>query len=183
MLKKRKVTITDHKMPNGTYCISMYNVAFYPNIINKIIQFIKEYTVGMELYFGLYRTDGIYLSNDEMLRYSLEIPEFFRNHGEYHLMNKLGLLACRANSHDLYEILDKIFFYYLDTIIFVPKIDWNTFINSYKNYMSGVTKEYIVNGYTDILFAYTDSGDFSVLFDPQKYDPKLMYQKMNDIVE
>ena len=78
-------------------------------------------------------------------------------------------------------MIERIFHYYLNTIVFSPKVDWDTFVRSYSDYMNIVIDDYVLNEYTDFLFSYVDSGDFSVTFNPKLYDPKVIWkQKCHD---
>lgn len=85
-------------------------------------------------------------------------------------------------SDGTYEMLPKIFHYYLETIYFCPKIDWSTFAESYIDYMKHSTKDFVLNGFTDFLFAYVDSGDFSIEFDKNRYDKDLIYRDIQNIL-
>ena len=39
-----------------------------------------------------------------------------------------------------------------------------------------------MNGFTDFLFAYVDSGDFSISFDPNLHDPEVIYKEIKRIL-
>ena len=81
-----------------------------------------------------------------------------------------------------YDVLPNIFHYYLETIFFCPKIDWETFKQSYCDYMKHGARNYVQNGYADFLFAYTDSGDFSISFDPQENDPQALSDEIRRVI-
>lgn len=122
-----------------------------------------------------------------MSKYSFEISNYYKYFGEYCQIeknhNKHELAACHVpNDSNFYEIIDKIFHYYLETILFCPKISWNVFLHSYKDYMKFGVKDYILNGYTDILFSYVDSGDFSISFNSEIYDPQVMREQFNRLM-
>ena len=193
MLKNR-FCINESEDSNG-YTIYFSCLGLNNDCYIKIKDVIKHFVPGDELFFGHYRTDGINLSNEEFLRYGLEIPEYFRSNGKYEKIIKgnekkflflrsmpLELtVSCAPVNDETYSMLDKIFHYYLETIVFCPKIDWETFVNEYGNYMSNAAKDYVAKGYTDFLFSYFDSGDFSITFDPKVHDPHSIKNEVFDI--
>lgn len=171
--------------PDKSYDIILDNVGYNQDVLPKINEIIRHYTSGKELFFGHYKYDGFHISNREFKQYGLEIHNYFQTSGEYYQMTvpvfKNGkiinlpcdLTVCRAPNNDkTYQILDKVFNYFLETVVFSPKITWETFIDSYMNYMNIRVSSYIKNNYTDFLFSYIDSGDFSVTFDPLKHNPE-----------
>ena len=56
------------------------------------------------------------------------------------------------------------------------------FIESYKNYTNISVKDYVMNGYTDFLFSHTDSGDFSITFNPNLYDVLKVREQVLNII-
>lgn len=66
--------------------------------------------------------------------------------------------------------------YYLETVFFVPKIEFDEFEGIFKKYMKEATIHYLSGGYTDMYFTYCDSESFSIHFDPEKYDAKTIYK-------
>ena len=176
---------------NGSCSIWINNARFCPNIYCKII---KEFAVGKELYFGHYKKDGVNISNNLFKQYGIDIASFFTTYGLYNPIEeqylKKGktytrqeLTVCSAPNDEItYRMFEKIFHYYLETILFCPQIKWNTFVNSYSNYMNIVTNDYVLNGYTDFLFSYVDSGDFYITFNPSKYNIKVIENHISKII-
>ena len=123
-----------------------------------------------------------------------EIPAYFKKCGQYlpiveNVMKRRKIcsrqeltVCCAPNSEETYKMIERIFHYYLNTIVFSPKVDWDTFVRSYSDYMNIVTDDYVLNEYTDFLFSYVDSGDFSVTFNPKLYDPKVIWKQINTII-
>lgn len=191
-MKNQYMTINEFKNPNGSYKIVINNIRLHNEMQKQIYFIIEQFATGPELFFGHYKKDGVYLSNEEMEKYSIEIPEFFNSFGTYHQIEQTckknkkieriynDLIVCRApNNIKLYKMLNKIFDYYLETVFFCPKVKWDAFVDSYANYMHNVTDDYVLNGYADFLFAYVDSGDFSISFDPRKHDPVAVRNQIN----
>lgn len=178
-----KVTIEEFSYPNGSYTITISNAR---SCMKKIHSYMKYFFNGQELFLGHYKKDGFNLSNAEIKKYETEIPEYFKSNGrfyQYEYKNRLGELTVCSIRFDsnVFDVLDKVFDYYLETIIFSPQIDWETFKYSFKYYMKHSARDYVLNGYTDFLFSYTDSGDFSVSFNPIKNSPETVRKKINSI--
>ena len=189
---KRLMTISEYKYSDGSYNIVLNNIGHYPNLMKKISDVIQKFATGDELFFGHYRIDGMHLSREDMHKYSLEIPAFFKTYGafysfcipsQYKKYRANELVICRApNEQKTYQMLCPLFNYYLETIVFSPKIDWMTFMNSYRDYAKNGSRNYVVNGYTDFLFAYVDSGDFIVSFNPLLYNSELIRGSIEDLI-
>jgi len=192
---------------NGTCIIEMNNSIIKKGLIIKSVRYnkandpmpcfievIQHFTKGREFFFGHYRTDGINLTGEEWEKYGKEIPEYFQANGRYDSLvmtvEKRGktkevgeLIVGSAPVNDsIYEMLPKIFHYYLETIFFCPKIDWKTFAQEYRGYMKHGASDFISKGYTDFLFAYVDSGDFSISFNPNVYEVDSVCEEINRIL-
>jgi len=181
--------------PDGSYEISLNSIGLNKKTIEYCNSITKYFTKGDEFFFGFFRTDGINLSNEEWEKINKEIPEHFKAHGRYEPiiqtiqkkhkkiivegMMKVGSLPV---NDETYEMLPKLFHYHLETIYFCPKIDWKTFGKVYCNYMKEGANGYIMNGFTDFLFSYVDSGDFAVTFDPNTYDKDAVYREIKRII-
>lgn len=193
-MTKHKITISTTTNPNGSCSIWINNAGLYPNIFNIIARIVNEITDGDELYFGHYKKDGINISNSMFKQYGMDILSFFKTYGQYYpivetylkkkkVCTRQELTVCSApNNKATYKIFEKIFHYYLETIVFSPKIDWNTFVDSYSDYMNIVTNDYVLNGYTDFMFSYVDSGDFSITFNPKQHDSKAVQERIYKII-
>lgn len=193
---KYRLKITESDDSNG-YTIYFACLGLDNDYYSKIKNIIKHFVTGKEIFFGHYRTDGMNISKENFLKYALEIPKYFKSNGKYEKIIKgeekrflfitfppLELTVCNAPVNDeTYKIMDKIFHYYLETTVFCPKIDWETFVNEYSNYMTNGARDYVVKGYTDFLFAYFDSGDFSITFDSKVHDPQSVKNDVFKILE
>lgn len=188
------IKLAVHSNIDGLCGIHLDNIGLRPETMKKCVRIIKHFTKCRELFFGHYRTDGINLKNEQWLKYEKEIPEYFKKNGRYESLNLniqkkkkikqfsgyLTVASSLAND-ELYEILPNVFHYYLETICFCPKIDWITFIESYRHYMKHGANEYVLNGFTDFLFSYTDSGDFSISFN-QRMNKECILQDIQRIL-
>lgn len=196
LLKKRCCEIkSGYCVDNTTFRVTIHNAVLQEKCFAKINEIIKNFVQGNEMLFGFYRTDGLNLTKDEWKKCDKEIPLFFKENGEYKdivekVIDRKGsekeysgyLVAAKAQVNEqLYENLQWILQYYLETAFFVPKISFTEFETIFSNYMKKSTKDYISNGYTDFLFSYFDSGSFSVTFDPKKYDIKYVCEKVENI--
>lgn len=183
---KRNATISGLRNPNRSYSFTINNVELSETNISSLIKIVSALTPREELFLGFYKSDGFYLSKSEHRKYKKEIFEFFKNNGNYTelierqsehislLKSDRELIGCKIsvdiNTNSFSDIFKKICLSYLETIIFCPNIDWDEFIQSYKNYTSINVTDYVIKGYTDFLFSYTDSSDFSITFNPNLYD-------------
>lgn len=176
-VKKGKISFHEYRDTSGAYCIRIDNAMLCPDAMEKIKEIIRYFAGGPELFFGHYRQDGMYLSKNEFLQYSREIPVYFSSRGRYAQIDSYLTVCCAPNDTETLEMLQKVFPYYLETTVFCPKVDWETFTASYGNYMDHGTKDYAVNGFTDLTFSYVDSGDFVICFDPKVYDPEAVREQ------
>jgi len=135
------------------------------------------------------------LTSQEWEKYGQKIPEHFQSKGTYEplvetidnkgkLKTYCGYLTAGSLpvNEETYELIPWIFHYYLETTFFCPKIEWETFSQSYNNYMKHGACGYIKNGYADFLFTYADSGDFSVEFNPNLFDENDVNQEIEKIL-
>ena len=49
--------------------------------------------------------------------------------------------------------------------------------------MSNESRDYVAKRYTDFLFAYFDSGNFSITFDSENHDPETIKNEIFEILE
>lgn len=193
-MKKHKINMNEIHKPKGICSIWIDNIRLCEDHFQKISDIIRCFSSGSELYFCLYKKDGMYLSKKQEQLYGKEILSFFRNNGkiypifennsakEYNIYAQ-ELFFCSASNNDAtYEIIEKVCPYFLENIIFSPKVDWRTFINMYTEYIQVGADEYLIKNYTDFLFSYVDSGDLSISFNARKYNSKLIRQRINEIM-
>ena len=81
----------------------------------------------------------------------------------------LSVAKCELNDR-VYARIPAIFDYYLETTLFVPRVNWETFQQFHAGYQEHRLEDMILNHFADLLFCYADSVDFSVCFDPQAHD-------------
>ena len=98
------------------------------------------------------------------------------------LNNYLSVAKTKLNA-SFYEVLPYVFDYYLDIVLFNPKIDWVTFVNYHFQYMDHNHARYIISDFTEFLFSYFDSSDFSVSFNSVNYFSEDVYGKISEIMD
>ena len=180
------LSLNKHIDASGVCIITLDNVASHPQIIERII---RCFALGEEVFLGHYRQDGFNLTNNQMKELKEKIPRYFSQYGDYQIVDKTPkkrkrkyLVTCRCpNDERFYKMLKDILAYYWQTVIFCPLIDWSSFVSLYQNYMSVPLKTYIQNGYTDFLFFYTDSGDFSIMFDSRRNSIDSIFEQINSL--
>ncbi len=194
-MNNKRINIDIFELSRGICTICITNIGMLPDKIQKCIYITKHFTKGNEFFFGHYRTDGINLTNKERAEYGKEISEYFVKNGKYEPIPiyvekrkrlkrledyiTVGFLPV---SDGMYELLPKLFRYYLETIYFCPKVEWGVFVESFRNYIQHGTKDYVVNGFTDFLFTYGDSGDFSISFNRDIVNKDIVYQDIKKIL-
>lgn len=191
MKKRGTITIRIDFSQSNVSIINIDNIGLKPENMERCVDIIKRFAKGNTLFFGFYRTDGNNLTNQEWEKCEKEIPEFFQTHGIYKpLVETIGeniysgyLTAGSLPLDDeTYKIIPWIFHFYLETTLFCPKINWETFVQTYSNYMKNEIDNYIINDYSDFIFTYSDSGDFSIIFNPNLHDINVVYQEILEIL-
>ena len=130
---------------------------------------LKDFFESEELFFGFYRTDGLNITSKRTEDLKEEISNFFSKYGVIECLDDyLSVAKIKAND-GVWSFLPFVLDYYLDTVLFSPKISWEVFIRYYSEYLKHRVDELINNDFADLLFFYFDSGDFSICFDPAKY--------------
>lgn len=181
-MKKRKITINEYKNCRGSYTIVINNIRFDKNCFDMIEKMIRHFTNSQDVFWGFYRTDGINLTFEQCEEYQKEILNFFQSYGEIEKLSDYLTVAKTKVNEDVWKIVPFVCDYYLDTILFNSKVDWETFKKYYFEYIIHYNDDYIINDYAEFLFSYFDSGDFSICFDPQKYDPKAVLYTIKKII-
>ncbi|MCI8611405.1 MAG: hypothetical protein HFE66_05750 [Clostridiales bacterium] len=177
---------------DGCCSICVDGIGINNKNLEPCLEIIKSFTLGDTFFLGFFRSDGINLTKEERLKYSKEIPEYFRTYGKYldikipNKRNKTieGMLqaAMAPVNASTFHIIPKVFHYYLETILFCPKIPWEEFVAYHSKFMDNGALGYVTQGYTDFLFSYGDSGDFRIQFNPAVYDRLTMYNRICQIV-
>ena len=71
------------------------------------------------------------------------------------------LSVARSELNDrAYARIPAIFDYYLETTLFVPRVDWETFQQFHAGYQGHRLEDIILNHFADLLFCYADAGIF-----------------------
>jgi len=148
--------------------------------VDNCIDSIKRFIDKEEFYFVLYRIDGINLKVKESKQYEIDIGEYlrkleyleiFKNYNSKSLANGiLHAVGKMKTTNDTYQILPKMFDYYLDTVIFKPKIPYKEFSDKVMTNSMKSLSYYIEEGISDIGFAHVDSGDFMICFNKEVYN-------------
>ena len=171
-MKKKQITIKEYKNIPGTHTIIIRNARYQENFFDIIEKLINYFLIDKEIFFGFNRIDGINLTQEQEKKLEKEIPIFFKKNGDIQKLNEY-LTVARINSNNYnYNFIPSIFDYYLDTIMFNPNIDWESFKQYHLNYQEHTLEDIIINHFSEMLFYYFDSGDLQICFNPQIYNPK-----------
>ena len=180
-MKKRQMKIEEYENASGVCTIMISNARFQKNFSSCVQKVIKPFLKEGELFFGFYREDGVNLTFNRHKGLKSVIPAFFQAHGELRKLNEY-LSVARIDSdvcHD--QLLLSIFDYYLETVLFHPKVDWDAFLQYHADYLKHRYEDLILNHFADILFFYFDSGDLSVCFDPEIYDVQEIKNRITEV--
>lgn len=170
-MKKRQLTIEEYKNIAGVHTIIINNARYQKNFQHTVEKLIKTFSFETEVFFGFCRTDGMNLSSVQQKKLKKEIPALFRENGDYQSLSEyLTVAKIKLNDYNC-SYVPLIFDYYLETVMFTPKVDWEIFKQYHSAYQEHRFEEIILNHFADILFYYYDSGDFLVCFDPETYSP------------
>ncbi len=185
---------TSYCTNKSLYCVEIDNLSLDKYCFDKLNDTIKFFLEDGDVFFGFYRTDGLYLTTDEFKKYSIDIPRYFAENGEYReiaeeistrkkkkLYRGFLTVARTVSDKKLFDELQWIFKYYLETTFFSPKISFDKFADIHSNYMHQSVNTYLLNGYTDFLFSFYDSNCFSVMFDPKKQNVDLVCDTITNI--
>lgn len=181
-MKKRKMAIEEYKNPLGTYTITVYNARYqkcFHNSIEKVFNHFLE--VGDELFWGFYRTDGVNLTLKRQKELKNEIFSLFQTYGEIQNLNEYLSSAKSCINDHIYNFIPSIFDYYFETTLFNPKVNWETFKEFYSDYQKHRVDDIILNHFADVLFRYFDSGDFSICFNSEIYNPKKVRKMIDEV--
>lgn len=181
-MPKNKMFISEYEFSGKVHEIILENVRFDKNGFAIIEKIIKHFANNEELFLGFYRTDGININRKQIKEYKNIIQNFFDFNGEIVNLNNYLLVAKTKLNDSFYEVLPYVIDYYLDIVFFNPKINWETFVNYHFQYMEHGHAGYIINDFTEFLFSYFDSGDFSVSFNSEKYFPEDVDEKIREIM-
>lgn len=171
-LKKRQLTIEEYKNKSGAHTIIINNARYQKDFPIFIEKMINQFLLDEEVFFGFFRTDGVNLTSEQQRRLKNEIPEFFQKNGDIENLSEYLTVARIDSNKHCYSIIPSIFDYYLETMMFNPKVDWETFKQYHSDYQEHRFDDIILNHFAEILFCYFDSGDFLICFNPQMYNPR-----------
>ena len=180
-MKKRQVALKAYNHPLGVCTLTVENARCLDAYPERIERILRAFLDGRELFFGFYRTDGMHLSPQRQRELETEIPAFFREPGEMRRISEYLSVARSELNDRVYARIPEIFDYYLETTLFVPRMNWETFQQFHADYQEHRLEDMILDHFADLLFCYADSGDFSVCFDPQAHDRekvRLVLQKV-----
>ena len=164
-MKKRQMTIVEYEKTTGVHTILINNARYQKGFLNVVEKFC--------------RTDGVNLTLKQQKRLENEIPAFFQKNGDFQNLSEYLTAAKIKLNNDVSDYIALIFDYYLETVMFSPKIDWENFKQYYSEYQEHRVDEIILNHFAEILFYYFDSGDLMICFNPQVYSS----QEVRSMVE
>ena len=156
------MTIEECKTAPHSYTIIINNARYQKDFCNNIENILNHFLLD---------EDGINLSLLQQKNLKSKIPAFFKENGDMQNLNEyLTIAKIDSNNRD-YSLIPSLFDYYLETIMFNSKVDWDTFKQYHCNYQEHRFDDIILNHFAEIMFCYFDSGDFLICFNPQVYNP------------
>lgn len=180
-MKKRQITIEEYENPLGAHIITINNARYQKCFITSIEKIFKSFLIEEELFFGFYRTDGVNLTSKRQKELKNEISEFFQKYGDIQNLNEYLSVAKIKLKDLIYNFIPPIFDYYLETTLFNPKVNWETFKQYYSNYQNHRLDDMILNHFSEVIFCYSDSGDFSICFNPEVYNHREVRNMIDEV--
>lgn len=171
-LKNRQITIEDYKNTSDVHTIIVNNARYKKGFSEIIEKVIRVFLVNEEVFFGFCRTDGMNLKVEQQNMLKNEIPAIINKNGEMEILSDFLTVARVKSYDDVRSFIPLIFDYYLETMLFNPKVDWSVFKQYHYNYQKHRIADIILSDFAEILFYYFDSGDFLVCFNSRLYNPK-----------
>ncbi len=126
---------TSYCTNKSLYCVEIDNLSLDKYCFDKLNDTIKFFLEDGDVFFGFYRTDGLYLTTDEFKKYSIDIPRYFAENGEYReiaeeistrkkkkLYRGFLTVARTVSDKKLFDELQWIFKYYLETTFFLRRL-------------------------------------------------------------
>lgn len=172
------MNIEEYKNTSGVYTIIINNARYQKNFFNAIEKIINVFFIEREVFFGFCRTDGVNLTLEQQKKLENEIPAFFKKNGDMQNISEYLTVARIESNNYSYNFIPLIFDYYLETIMFNPKVEWEIFKQYHSNYQEHRFEDIILNHFAEVLFYYFDSGDFLICFNSQKYNPREVRSKI-----
>ena len=178
-----KMFIREYEHSNNSYEIRIDNIRLETQCFLVIEKIVQKFLNKRELFFGFYRVDGINIPHRHFKLYKNMIKDFFSQYGELKEMNEYLSIAKVKSCDLLPKILPFVFDYYLEIILFNPKINWNHYATYYLNFIEHTNADYIINDYAEFLFSYSDSSDFSVYFNQKKHSKENIKRIIIEVIQ
>ena len=185
--KKEKI-IQIAQCKDGTCAFEIDCLKLYSVELENCVRLIDDFSDGEILYFGFFREGSVSLK--EQLPFLKIIPDYFQSNGLYHkIFKNVGnknlnylTVAQAKKSIKLFELMPYILLYAENTTVFSPKISFQVFEKTYSNYMKTGTSGFIKNDFSDFIFDCSDTGNFSMSFNPEKNNIYDLYEKTKNVI-
>lgn len=153
-------------------------------MLMKIVDLVKKFCDGKNVYFTIYRVDGIHPEyQNDIEKYLNTLENFDVLSENKYLKFPRNLLSANGQFNqleDVINILPLIADYFLETTVFPSKLKYEDLLSLDKDRIMRGPGYYIKKGFSDILFAFADSDDFLVCFNKEKYDEQ---EIINNIIK
>lgn len=181
-MKKKQIIIRECADKFNAYIITFENARCLNNFRFIIEQLIKTFLTDETVFFGFYRTDGMNLSAKRERELRSEIPEFFRKNGDIQKINPHLTVARIYSLKEIYDVIVDILDYHLSTVILKPKKEWEAFGKYHSEFLNHGISDIINDSYADVLLFYSDSGDLSVCFNRDLYNPSKTVNQIKSLI-
>ncbi len=181
-MKNIQPTVAECENLSGVYTVTINNIRRHKHYARIVGEILHHFLTDGELFFSLFRTDGLNITSAQEKELQRQIPQFFKENGSFIRINEYLSTATAAISDRVYDFIPSIFDYYLETTVFKPKLSIREFGAYCSDYLNHSLCDIILKDFADILFFYFDSGDFSICFNPQKCAPTEVRNTINGIL-
>ncbi len=158
--------------------ITISNARFVSNAYNCIVTLLTNYLLDEKIFFSFYREDCINITRKQKEICLIKIHDFFESNGALIKQNNYLTVATAVANTNFLDIVLDLFDCHLETLMFIPKVNFKVFEEYNREYLKHTFKDYISSGITDLLFCYTDSSDLSICFDRNTIE----YNKINTLI-
>lgn len=151
-MKSVQPTIDECGSSSGVYTVTVNNIRRHKRYARIVGEILRHFLTDGELFFSLFRTDGLNITSAQEKESQRQIPQFFKENGSLIQINEYLSIATAAISNGVYDFIPSIFDYYLETTVFKPKLSIREFGAYCSDYLNHNLCDIILKDFADISF-------------------------------
>lgn len=150
--------------------------------VNKLLMVLEKLTRGDKYYFEFRREDDDFLTDEEIIKYRYEIPEFLQSNGKYEIKGftderRFDSVGCLPIDESIYGGIIKFWKYFYALLFFNPAatLGWEEYVEACdkikpQEYGLGI----IQKNYASSVFIKGHDGDNLIFVYGQSYEEALV---------